>query len=86
MDPGAHDDPERRGRRGPVMFDPHHISAAELAELGQGHLAYIKPVMTQDGPAFAIHGADGAPLALATDREVAIAAVIQQEMMPALVH
>jgi hypothetical protein len=36
--------------------------------------------------AFAIHAADGTPMAIAADREVAVAAIRQHEMVPALVH
>ena len=49
-------------------------------------LAYIKPVFMNGTPAFAIHAADGSPMAMATDCELAIAAIVQHEMMPAMVH
>jgi len=49
-------------------------------------LAYIKPVFMNGTAAFAIHAADGSPMAVAVDCELAIAAVVQHEMMPALVH
>jgi hypothetical protein len=35
---------------------------------------------------FAIHAADGTPMAIAEGREVAFAAILQHEMVPALVH
>ncbi len=35
---------------------------------------------------FAIHAADGTPMAVAGDREVAVAAVMQHEMLALSVH
>jgi hypothetical protein len=35
---------------------------------------------------FAIHGADGSPMAVAEDRDLAVAAIVQHEMIPTLVH
>ncbi len=66
--------------------DIRRISEQQLMQLGVSQIAYVKPVQTQDGAAFAIHAADGTPMALAADQNVAIAAIIQHEMVPALVH
>lgn len=67
-------------------FDIRHLSTEELARLGVAEIAYIKPVMMNGAPAFAIHAADGTPMAVAGDRDVAISAIIQHEMLPSLVH
>jgi hypothetical protein len=69
-----------------AVFDIHHISAAELASLGMEEIAFVKPVMTDKGPAFAIHAADGTPMAIASDSMLAQAAIIQHDMQPSLVH
>jgi hypothetical protein len=69
-----------------TVFDIHHISAAELASLGMEEIAFVKPVMTDKGPAFAIHAADGTPMAIASDSILAQAAIIQHDMQPSLVH
>ncbi len=69
-----------------TMIDAHCISAEQLASLGVGEIAFVKPVMTEAGPGFAIHAADGTPLALAANALLAAAAIIQNEMMPNLVH
>jgi hypothetical protein len=66
--------------------DLRHISAEDLARLGVTKIAYVKPVAVNGTPAYAIHAADGTPMALAEDQDVAIAAIIQHEMLPALVH
>ena len=68
-------------------IDLHQLSAGQLARLGVAELAYIKKVPTEGGgSAFAIHGADGTPMALAPDVDVAAAAIRQHDMVPALVH
>jgi hypothetical protein len=69
-----------------TVFDIHHISTAELAHLGMEEIAFVKPVMTEQGPAFAIHAADGTPMAIASDSSLAQAAIIQHDMVPNLVH
>ncbi len=69
-----------------AMIDIRHITEAQLAQLGLQQIAYVKPVMFNGTPGFAIHAADGTPMAVAGDREVAIAAILQHEMVPAQVH
>jgi hypothetical protein len=69
-----------------TVLDIHHISAAQLAMLGMEEIAFVKPVMTEQGPAFSIHAADGTPIAIATDVKLAAAAIIQNDMQPSLVH
>jgi hypothetical protein len=67
-------------------IDIRHLSIEQLARLGMSQIAYLKPVIMNGEPAFAIHAADGTPMAVAGDREVAIAAVHQHEMLVSLVH
>ena len=69
-----------------TVFDLRKLTPDQLAQLGVPHLAYIKPVIMNGTAAFAIHAADGSPMAVATERDMAIAAVVQHEMLPALVH
>ncbi len=66
--------------------DLRNLTPHQLGQLGVADLAYIKPVSMNGTIAFAIHAADGAPMAVAADCDMAIAAVVQHEMMPALVH
>jgi hypothetical protein len=70
----------------PEVIDIRHLSTDQLARLGVAQIAYVKSVMVNGEMAFAIHAADGTPMALAGDRDVAIAAVRQHEMLPTLVH
>ena len=69
-----------------VLMDIRHISAAQLAQLGMQQVAYVKQVEVDGNQGFAIHAADGTPMAVAGDREVAIAAILEHEMVPAQVH
>ncbi len=69
-----------------VRFDIRHMSVAQLASLGVSHLAYVKPVVVNGTRAFAIHGADGTPMAVAGAEDLAFAAIRQHEMVPTLVH
>jgi hypothetical protein len=70
----------------PIRFDIRHLSVEQLAKLGVAQIAYVKPVMMNGSPAFAIHAADGTPMAVTGDRDVAISAILQHEMLPTLVH
>ena len=69
-----------------ATVDIRHLSAQQLQSLGMTQLAYVKCVLVDGAEAYAIHAADGTPMALAGDREVAFAAIRQHEMMPTLVH
>ena len=69
-----------------AIIDIRHISAAQLAQLGMQQIAYVKPVVVNGAACFAIHAADGTPMAIAGDLDVAIAAILQHEMVPAQVH
>jgi hypothetical protein len=69
-----------------VAFDVRHLSEEQLAALGVSHIAYVKPVIVNGVAGFAIHAADGTPMAVAGDRDVAVAAIMQHEMHPLSVH
>jgi hypothetical protein len=72
--------------RAAAPIDIRHLSAQQLQALGMAQMAYVKPVVVDGEAAFAIHAADGTPMALAGDCDVAFAAIRQHEMMPILVH
>ncbi len=69
-----------------AQFDIRHMSAEQLGQLGLSQIAYVKPVMMNGARAYAIHAADGSPMAVAGDQGLAVAAIIQHEMAAALVH
>ena len=70
----------------PVVFDVRHLSEQQLAALGVSRIAYVKPVLVNGVQGFAIHAADGTPMAITDNRDVAVAAVVQHEMLPVSVH
>ena len=67
-------------------FDVRHMTTDQLGALGMTHIAYVKPVVVNGLAGFAIHAADGTPMALADDRATAMAAIVQHEMLPLSVH
>jgi hypothetical protein len=69
-----------------VAFDVRRMTEQQLATLGVSHIAYVKPVTVNGIDGFAIHAADGTPMALAGDRSIAVAAILQHEMQPLSVH
>ncbi|MGH7155838.1 MAG: DUF1150 family protein [Acetobacteraceae bacterium] len=71
---------------GMVVVDIRHISEAQLARLGMMQVAYVRPVTIDGKAGFAIHAADGTPMAVAGDRDTAIAAILQHDMLPTLVQ
>ena len=62
------------------------ISSREFALLGMNDMAYIKRVVVNDEPRFAIHSADGTQLALVPDEDIADATVRQNDLEPMRVH
>ncbi len=69
-----------------LAMDIRHLSSEQFSALGVSQLAYVKPILLNGAKAFAIHGADGTPMAVAGDETVAMAAIVQHEMVAALVH
>jgi len=67
-------------------FDVRHMTTDQLGALGMSHIAYVKPVVVNGMAGFAIHAADGTPMALADDRATAMAAIVQHEMLALSVH
>jgi len=62
------------------------LTPEQFSHLGAGHIAYVRPIRQDGEAAFAIHGADGAQIAVAPDAEVAYAAIRQHEMEPLSLH
>ena len=62
------------------------LSVTDWARFGAEEIAYIRPVVVKGVNAIAIHAADGTPIGAAPTAELAIAAILQHEMAPALVH
>ncbi|HZT24063.1 MAG TPA: DUF1150 domain-containing protein [Pseudolabrys sp.] len=76
------------------------ITQEALAQLGDGQLAYVKPIRSEDvakqfpqaprmAPGimlFALHAADGTPIMLTDTREAAVANAWSQELEAVSVH
>ncbi len=88
-----------RRRKSPARAAPF-VSEVELARLGGGQLAYIRELTSDEAhemfPAveglpsginlFALHGADGTPIALTDSRQAALGHAIDDELEVASVH
>ena len=82
------------------MNNTNPISAEALALMGDGKLAYVKPIRSEDvaklfpqAPElqpgmelFALHGADGTPIMLTDSLETAVANAWSQELEMVSVH
>ena len=76
------------------------ISTEALAQMGDGQIAYVKIIRSEDVPAlfpqapeiapglklFALHAADGTPIMLTDSREAAVANAWSQELETVSVH
>lgn len=86
MDMSSSNETETEGGAAVLSLDIRHLSEGQLAILGMTELAYVKAVVINGASAFAIHAADGTPMGVAADEKVAMAAIRQHGMEPALVH
>jgi hypothetical protein len=66
--------------------DIHTLTTQELAQFGLSYLAYVKPVVVDDQPLYAIHAADGRQMAVMPDRATAVAALLQHDLEAMSVH
>lgn len=91
----------KRSKSGPVAGAMAPVmSEIELAKLGGGHVAYIKILTADDArrlfPAvegippgvslYALHAADGTPIALTDTRQAALSHAMDGELFVASVH
>lgn len=68
------------------IFTRKTASLGDLGSFGLETLAYVKPVIV-DGQRFhSIHAADGTPLTVIPERDLAFATVRQYDLEPASVH
>lgn len=76
------------------------LSATEFAAIGDGHIAYVKPILSQELNAlfpqapelepglhlYALLGADGVPIVVADTREALIESAREHELVTVSVH
>ena len=67
----------------PAVFASTQI---DLAELGLDQLAYVRQAMVNDKPGWSIHNAAGTAVGAAPTLEQAVAAIIQNDLIPHHVH
>lgn len=66
--------------------DIRNLSARDLTILGMRDFAYVKPVLHQGQPAFAVHAADGTLVAMTATRETAEILIRNSDLEPVSVH
>jgi len=83
-----------------ILNHEPRVSLETLATLGEGHLAYVKQIRSEDVPGlfpqapeiapgvtlFALHAADGTPIMLTDSREAAIANAWSNELQTVSLH
>lgn len=62
------------------------LSVRDLAMLGMHDVAYVRSVELEDGVGFMVHAADGTPMGVMENRDVAFAAIRQEGLEPVSVH
>jgi len=63
-----------------------HISLSDLAALGLQGVAYIKLMVVDEAPAYAVFAADGTQIGALPTREAALAAMRENDLEPVSVH
>ena len=85
---------------GNIAYEGSNVSPEALATLGEGHIAYVKQIRSEDVPGlfpqaphlapglklFALHTASGQPIMLTDSREAAVANAWSQELETVSVH
>ncbi|GAB6052419.1 hypothetical protein JCM17960_12390 [Magnetospira thiophila] len=62
------------------------IGLFDLAALGLGSIAYVRPVQMQDEMVYGIFSADGTQIGMASGAEEAFIAARHNDLQPHLVH
>ncbi len=71
-----------------TVIEPNlrRLSPADFAALGVDDLAYVRATEADGEAAFAVHAADGTPLAVVASRDVAFALCRQNDLEPLSEH
>jgi hypothetical protein len=62
------------------------MTPQDLMALGLQQVAYVKPIVVEGADAVAVHAADGTQMAVLASRDLAFAAIRQNNLEPASVH
>ena len=70
----------------PTFTQTREIPAEMLADFGTPNAAYVRPVVQDGQPAYAIYSADGTQLAAAPSRALAFTLIRQNDLEPYDAH
>lgn len=62
------------------------VARREFSDFGIEHYAYVKPVVISGQRLQSIHAADGTPLTIVPDRDIAFATISRYDLQPVSVH
>lgn len=62
------------------------MTVQDLAALGFGETAYVKPVIVEGRSAYALHAANGVPIAAVATRDLAFILARQNDLDPVSAH
>ena len=65
---------------------PRRPTPPDLLYMGLGEIAYVRAVATSGAEVYGVFAANGEPIAAMNDRELAMAATIQNDLVPVNVH
>ena len=65
---------------------PRRPTAPDLSYMGLGEIAYVRAVATSGAEVYGVLAANGEPIAAMADRELAMAATVQNDLVPVSVH
>ena len=69
-----------------LSLGPRRPAAPDLSYMGLGEIAYVRAVATSGAEVYGVFAANGEPIAAMNDREAAMAATIQNDLLPVSVH
>ena len=69
-----------------LSLEPRGQAASDLSYMGLGEIAYVRPVAKSGAEVYGVFAANGEPIAAMNDRETAMAATIQNDLVPVSVH
>lgn len=62
------------------------VARREFSTFGIDNYAYVKPVVISGQKLQSIHAADGTPLTIVSDRDIAFATISRYDLQPVSVH
>lgn len=66
--------------------DLKNLTPRDLLNFGLQDVAYVRPIIVENRPAFAIHAADGTPLSVMESMDSAMAVIRHNDLEPATIN